>query len=45
MLWWRIVGLTDQILHEKIDIEEKNYEIVSCNKEVSRLVPYYDPNE
>ena len=44
MLWWRIVGLTDQILHKKIDIEEKNYEIVSCNKEVSRLVPYDDLN-
>ena len=22
MLWWRIVGYTDQVLHEKIDFEE-----------------------
>jgi hypothetical protein len=22
MLWWRIVGYTEQVLHEKIDFEE-----------------------
>ena len=39
MLWWRIVGLADLILHEKIDMEEYNIELLSCNNEVSRLVP------
>lgn len=39
MLWWRIVGVTEQIIHEKIDIEECNYEVTTCNNEVSRLVP------
>lgn len=22
VLWWRIVGFTDQILHQKVDLEE-----------------------
>ena len=39
MLWLRIVGVTEQIIHEKIDIEECNYEVSTCNNEVSRLVP------
>ena len=39
MLWWRIVGIADLIVHEKIDIEERNFELLSCNNEVSRLVP------
>jgi hypothetical protein len=39
MLWWRIVGVTEQIIHEKVDIEECNYEVTTCNNEVSRLVP------
>ena len=39
MLWWRVVGVTDRILHAKIDDEERNAEIEGCNKEVYRLVP------
>jgi hypothetical protein len=39
MLWWRVVGVTDRIIHSKTDDEEKNLEIESCNKEVFRLVP------
>ena len=39
MLWLRIVGVTEQIIHEKIYIEECNYEVSTCNNEVSRLVP------
>jgi cell division control protein 45 len=39
MLWWRVVGVTDRILHAKIDDEERNAEIASCIKEVYRLVP------
>lgn len=27
MLWWRIIGLSDLILHEKIDMEEYSYEL------------------
>ena len=26
ILWWRIVGFSDQVLHEKIDNEEKDHE-------------------
>ena len=32
MLWWRIVGLTEQILHEKIDFEEQDFETQQCVK-------------
>ena len=30
ILWWRIVGFTDQILHQKIDSEEEHNENVAC---------------
>ena len=39
MLWWRIVGITDQQIHERLDMDVYNYEIVSCNNEVSKLIP------
>lgn len=39
MLWWRIVGLTDQILHQKCEEEEEQVELDACNREVLRLVP------
>ena len=39
ILWWRIVGLTDLILHSKIDMEEQACENNDCKKEVQYLVP------
>ena len=45
ILWWRIVGLTDQILHEKIDQEEQDYESMACMKEVQLLVPEKAPGQ
>jgi hypothetical protein len=39
MLWWRVVGVTDRVIHNKTDDEEKNIEVENCNKEVYRLVP------
>ena len=39
MLWWRVVGVTDRVMHNKTDDEEKNIETENCNKEVYRLVP------
>ena len=39
ILWWRIVGFTDQILHQKIDFEEEQYETLQCQKEVLLHVP------
>lgn len=30
ILWWRIVGFTDQILHQKIDFEEEQFETLQC---------------
>ena len=34
ILWWRLVGFTDQVLHQKIDFEEQDYETLQCQKEV-----------
>ena len=39
ILWWRIVGFTDQILHQKIDFEEEQFETMQCQKEVLLHVP------
>lgn len=39
ILWWRIVGMTDHQIHERIDGEIFNDEIASCNNEVNRLIP------
>ena len=39
ILWWRIVGFTDQILHQKIDFEEQDTETLQCQKEVHLHVP------
>ncbi len=39
MLWWRVVGVTDRIMHSKTDDEENNIETEHCNKEVYRFVP------
>jgi len=39
ILWWRIIGLTDQVLHQKIDMEDEDGENMSCMKEVQLLVP------
>lgn len=39
MLWWRIVGITDRIINNKVNEEDKNGEIMECEEEVFRLVP------
>lgn len=45
MLWWRIVGITDQQIHEKLDSDLFNLEIDSCSNEVSRLIPNQQEDE
>lgn len=45
ILWWRIVGLTDLILHSKIDMEEQACENNDCKKEVQYLVPEKQPDQ
>lgn len=30
ILWWRIVGFTDQILHQKVDLQEQDFETEQC---------------
>ena len=37
------MGLTDLILHSKIDMEEERYENDDCRKEVQYLVPERAP--
>ena len=44
MLWWRIVGITDRIINNKVNEEDKNGEQVECQEEVSRLVPEHANN-
>jgi len=39
ILWWRIVGFYDQLLHQKIDFEEQDNETLQCQKEVQHFVP------
>ena len=39
VLWWRIVGFYEQILHQKIDFEEQDYETLQCQREVQLHVP------
>ena len=39
ILWWRIVGFTDQILHQKIDFEEQDGETMQCQREVQNYAP------
>lgn len=38
MLWWRIVGFTDQVLHQKIDMEQQQHEVELCNREVCKII-------
>jgi hypothetical protein len=30
MLWWRIVGITDRIVNNKVNEEDKNGELIEC---------------
>ncbi len=39
MLWWRIVGFTDQVLHEKIDHDLMKEEFDECNDRVFKVIP------
>ena len=39
MLWWRMIGVTSQHIHERLDETLSYYEMNSCNNEVSRLLP------
>lgn len=39
MLWWRIVGFTDQVIHEKIDSLLMAAEIDECNERVFKVIP------
>lgn len=38
MLWWRIVGFTDLLLHDKLDFEKQDFENANCMKEVQMVV-------
>jgi len=38
-LWWRIVGMTDRVINNKVNEEDKNGELLECEEEVFRLVP------
>ena len=39
MLWWRIIGVTSQRIHERLDEALCYYEMMGCINEVSRLLP------
>ena len=45
MLWWRIVGITDQQIHEKFDSDHFDFELRSCMNEVGRLIPHQQEEE
>lgn len=34
ILWWRIVGFTDLLMHDRLDFENQDFETQMCMKEV-----------
>ena len=45
MLWWRIVGFTDQVLHEKIDCSLMDSEFNECRNRVDKVIPAAQLNQ